>query len=83
MENLTIAFLQDKVGKVSFQGLQGFAKKHGGDTLGDQELKSIFRDFEPGADNLITEDEFLLFFSKVSRTIPNGVFEQLVRDMLS
>lgn len=75
--------LQDRIGKVSFQGLQEFSKKHGGETLGEDELRSIFRDFQPGSDNLITEPEFLLFFAKVSRTIPNVVFDQLVKDMLS
>ena len=74
---------QEKIGKISFQGLQDFAKKHGGSTLGDEELRSIFRDFEPGASNLITQEEFLLFFAKVSRTITNGVFDQLVEEMLS
>jgi hypothetical protein len=68
---------------VGFNGLQDFAKKHGGSTLGDEELTSIFRDFQPGLDNTITQPEFLLFFAKVSRTIPNQVFDQLVADLLS
>ena len=51
--------------------------------MGEEELRSIFRDFEPGASNLITQEEFLLFFAKVSRTITNGVFDQLVEEMLS
>ena len=72
-----------KVGKVGFQGLQDFAQKHGGETLGEEELKSLFRDFQPDGNNLITEPEFLLFFAKVSRTIPNQVFDQLVADLLS
>ena len=42
------------MGRVGFQGLQDFAKKHGGDTLGEEELKSIFRDFQPDGGNLIT-----------------------------
>ena len=56
---------QDRTGKISFQGLQDFAKRHGGGTLGEAELRSIFRDFQPDGDSLITEPEFLMFFAKV------------------
>lgn len=31
----------------------------------------------------ISLDEFLTFFAKVSKTIPNKQFEQLIRDLLA
>ena len=39
--------LQQSTGAISFTGLQRYTAKYGGETLGDTELKSIFRDFRP------------------------------------
>ncbi|GAX81777.1 hypothetical protein CEUSTIGMA_g9205.t1 [Chlamydomonas eustigma] len=71
-----------KLGRISFKGLERFASKFGGETLGQEELHSIFKDFNPHSDNLIDLDQFLLFFAKVSRTITNYNFEELVKNML-
>lgn len=62
---------------------QQYANRYGGQTLGGDELASIFSDFKPGADNLITQDEFVKFFSRVSRTITNPQFEAMVKEMMS
>lgn len=70
-------------GTISFSGLQQYTSKYGGEVLGDQELKSIFRDFKSQGGNVINLDEFLTFFAKVSRTIPNMQFDQLVSDLLA
>lgn len=71
-------------GKVSFRGLQSFASKFGGQSLSEAELGTIFSDFNPSAssEHMITQDEFLTFFSKVSQTINNRAFSDLISDLL-
>jgi len=71
-----------QLGHISFKGLENFASKYGGETLGQEELQSIFKDFNPHGDNLINQDQFVLYFAKVSRTITNNSFEELVRNMM-
>ena len=72
------------VGKVSFRGLQSFASKFGGQTLSEEELSRIFSDFNPSAafEHMITQAEFLTFFSKVSTSINNRAFSDLISDLL-
>jgi Ca2+-binding EF-hand superfamily protein len=72
------------IGKVSFRGLQSFASKFGGQTLSEEELGKIFSDFNPSAssEHMISREEFLTFFSKVSTTINNRAFSDLISDLL-
>ena len=51
----------------------------------EDDLKSIFSDFNPKASetHMVTLDEFLGFFAKVSRTIPNHTFNLLIQDLLA
>uniref|UniRef100_A0A7S0S0D9 EF-hand domain-containing protein n=1 Tax=Chlamydomonas leiostraca TaxID=1034604 RepID=A0A7S0S0D9_9CHLO len=74
---------KDGHGKVALGHLQAYATKHGGSSLGDEELASMFADFHPGEDNLVTLEQFLLFFSRVSRTIPNAAFDELVAELMA
>jgi Ca2+-binding EF-hand superfamily protein len=75
--------VQDGTGRISYRMLTQYTNKYGGASLSADELRSIFTDFKPGADNLITQDEFITFFSRVSRTISNSDFDALVNDMLA
>jgi hypothetical protein len=43
--------------------------------------QALFRDFKPSNELFIALPEFLLFFSKVSRTITNKDFEAMIADM--
>jgi hypothetical protein len=65
--------------------MQAFMSKHGGGTLKGDELKSIFTDFNPDggdkADFLVNLHQFLVFFSKVARTMPNAQFNSLVSQL--
>ncbi|GFR39780.1 hypothetical protein Agub_g265 [Astrephomene gubernaculifera] len=70
-------------GRISFRALQMYANRYGGQTLGAEELTSIFSDFKPGSDNLINQEEFLVFFSRVSKTITNSQFEAMIKEMIS
>ncbi|GLC43284.1 hypothetical protein PLESTB_001489900 [Pleodorina starrii] len=70
-------------GRISFRAMQQYANRYGGQTLGAEELGSIFSDFKPGSDNLITQDEFVKFFSRVSKTITNAQFEAMVKEMMN
>ncbi|KAG2501852.1 hypothetical protein HYH03_000350 [Edaphochlamys debaryana] len=74
---------KQNTGRISFRSMQMYANRYGGQTLGAEELSSIFRDFKPASDNLVTQDEFLVFFSRVSRTITNEQFETMVKEMLT
>ena len=73
--------MQEGAGKVSLKAMQEFANKYGGQALTFDELQLIFRDFKPGTDNMVGREHFLAFFSKVSRTINNADFEELVAEM--
>mmetsp|Transcript_15079 Transcript_15079/g.32687 ORF Transcript_15079/g.32687 Transcript_15079/m.32687 type:complete len:163 (-) Transcript_15079:10-498(-) len=74
---------KEGIGKISFRGLQSYTQKYGGESLGDAELRSIFSDFQPSSsDNLIGLEEFLVFFAKVSRTIPNAPFDLLIKELM-
>jgi Ca2+-binding EF-hand superfamily protein len=75
--------LQEGTGKISLRMLQSFANKYGGETLSADDLRSLFQDFKPASENFITFQEFLLFFSKVSSTITNKDFEDMVDEMSS
>ncbi|KAG1663326.1 hypothetical protein FOA52_006285 [Chlamydomonas sp. UWO 241] len=70
-------------GAISFDGLQAFSSKHGGVTLGDAELRSIFNDFAPQGGTAITLPEFFAYFAKVSCTMPNAAFTQLIKDLMT
>ncbi|PNW88558.1 hypothetical protein CHLRE_01g034550v5 [Chlamydomonas reinhardtii] len=70
-------------GRISFRSMQMYANRYGGQTLGPEELSSIFTDFKAGSDNLITQEEFLVFFSRVSKTITNEQFESMVKEMIN
>lgn len=70
-------------GRISFRSMQMYVNKYGGQTLNADELSSIFTDFKPGSDNLISQSEFLVFFSRVSKTITNAQFEEMVKELLA
>jgi Ca2+-binding EF-hand superfamily protein len=61
--------------------LQTFASKHGGETLTLQDLQGLFADFRPSAESHINQGEFLVFFAKVSSTISNREFDEMIREM--
>lgn len=44
-------------GRISFRSMQMYVNKYGGQTLNADELSSIFTDFKPGSDNLISQSE--------------------------
>mmetsp|Transcript_3061 Transcript_3061/g.8086 ORF Transcript_3061/g.8086 Transcript_3061/m.8086 type:complete len:156 (+) Transcript_3061:59-526(+) len=70
-------------GRISYQNLQSYATKYGGATLKDEELQSIFSDFHPGKDSQITMQEFLVFFSKASKAVPNAAFDSLIQELMT
>ncbi|PNH12933.1 hypothetical protein TSOC_000157 [Tetrabaena socialis] len=70
-------------GRISYRSMQLYVNRYGGQTLGADELSSIFSDFRPGSDNLISQEEFLVFFSRVSKTITNAQFEAMVEEMIN
>ena len=72
----------DKSGKVDFRETVGFVSKHGGAVLGDEELKSIFKDFDESLDNEIDEGEFVKFFSRTAGPMSNAQFEEMVQEMM-
>mmetsp|Transcript_76712 Transcript_76712/g.155915 ORF Transcript_76712/g.155915 Transcript_76712/m.155915 type:complete len:173 (+) Transcript_76712:66-584(+) len=74
---------KEGLGSVSFDGLQQYSAKHGGGTLGDDDLQSMFTDFAPSGGTRITLPEFLAYFAKVSRTMPNPTFATLVADLMA
>ena len=63
--------------------VQAYALRYGGQTLGADELSSIFEDFKPGQDKLITQKEFFKFWSRTSKTMTNAQFVQLVKEMIN
>lgn len=69
-------------GKVSFKMLQAYTNKFGGKTLKEELLRTIFKDFKPDRDNMIGLDEFLMFFSHVSKTITNADFSTMIGHMM-
>lgn len=78
-----LPILQEGTERISFRMLNQFVHKYGGSSLSVDELRSIFVDFKPNEDNLITREEFITFFSRVSRTITNKDFDALVVDMMA
>lgn len=78
----TPATLQDGSGRISLRKLQAFASKHGGETLTLADLRQLFSDFEPrGHDASVGEAEFLRFFSRVSATMANREFGEMIQEM--
>jgi hypothetical protein len=73
--------VQEGSGRISLKAMQDFANKYGGQTLTFDELQLIFRDFKPSHDNLVTKEQFLVFFSKVSRQITNSDFYDMIAEM--
>jgi hypothetical protein len=61
--------------------LQSFASKHGGETLTLADLQGLFADFRPSNEHFINQTEFLTFFSKVSSTISNREFGEMIAEM--
>jgi hypothetical protein len=61
--------------------LQNYANKYGGEMLTLEDLRLLFSDFKPASELFITQPEFLLFFSKVSRTISNKDFDAMIAEM--
>lgn len=74
--------MQEGMERISFRNLNEYVHKYGGSSLSADELRSIFVDFKPNEDNLITREEFITFFSRVSRTITNKDFDDLINDMM-
>lgn len=73
--------LQAGTGRISLDAMQKFASKYGGQALTFDELQLIFRDFKPGSDYMVSEEQFLVFFSKVSKTLINRDFDDMVAEM--
>ncbi len=46
-----------------------------------EELRKLFADFKPAADGTIGMAEFLQFFARVSATMGNAQFTQMVNEM--
>ena len=72
---------KDNVGRISFRNLQRYTNKYGGQMLSGEELTSIFTDVNPGSDNLISQEEFVVFFSRVSKTINNEAFDSMIKEL--
>lgn len=72
--------MQEGTGKISLRMLQSYASKHGGETL-TLDLKGLFQDFRPSHENFINQQEFLVFFSKVSSTVTNKEFDEMITEM--
>ena len=72
----------DKSGKVDFRETVGFVSKHGGAVLSDEELKSIFKDFDESLDNEIDQGEFVKFFQPERGAMSNAQFEEMVEEMM-
>lgn len=68
---------------MSFDGLQQFSAKHGGSTLEEPDLRSMFTEFVPHGGTRISLPEFLAYFAKVSRTMTNAAFSTLVTDLMA
>ncbi len=73
--------LQAGTGRISLDAMQKFAGKYGGQALTFDELQLIFRDFKPESDYMISQEQFLVFFSKVSKTLINEDFNAMVEEM--
>lgn len=71
-----------RTGKISLRMLQTYANKYGGETLTIEDLHQLFKDFQPAGDNMIGRQEFFAFFARVSRTMSNPDFEEMVREMI-
>lgn len=76
-----LVVLQDGSGKISLRMLQSYASKHGGETLTLQDLQGLFQDFKPSNETYINQQDFLRFFSKVSNTITNAEFAEMIAEM--
>lgn len=50
-------------------------------SLGEEELREIFRDFDKDGNNKITVDEFLAFFAKAASAATNIEFEAMCSEM--
>lgn len=72
---------KDNTGRISHRTLTQYTNKYGGQALTADELRSIFTDFKPGSDNLITQDEFVVFFSRISLTVTNAAFDAMVKEL--
>ncbi|KAK9811864.1 hypothetical protein WJX72_011393 [[Myrmecia] bisecta] len=73
---------QAKTGKIRFSDIEAFVNKHNVETLSTSELRQIFDDVDTRQDSLITIDEFLGFFGKVSQRLSNAAFDNMVQQML-
>jgi len=74
------------LGKISINELHAFMTKYGGQTLPPEELESVFTDLESGdgrgdGNGLVSLHQFLLFFSKVARSMPNAQFNEMVAEL--
>jgi hypothetical protein len=74
---------QEGHGKVSLETLQEFSAKYGGGSLNDTDLQSMFGDMQPTDNGLVNLQQFYIFFSKVSRTMSNSQFDELIKDLMS
>ena len=72
----------DKSGKVDFHDTVEFVSKHGEAVLGNEELKSIVKDFDESLNNEIDEGEFVKFFSRTAGPMSNAQFEKMVEGMM-
>jgi hypothetical protein len=43
----------------------------------------MFGDMQPQENGLVNLQQFYIFFSKVSRTMSNSQFDELIRDLMS
>jgi hypothetical protein len=78
---LRLRSVQAGTGRISLDAMQKFASKYGGQALTFDELQLIFRDFKPCSDYMVSEEQFLVFFSKVSKTLINQDFNDMVAEM--
>jgi len=69
-------------GQVEFKEVQAHSSKYGGTALSETELMEVFRDFDTSGDNMISQEEFLLFFSRAVSNMDNAEFDALVMEML-
>lgn len=61
--------------------LQDYANRYGGETLSLADLQGLFADFNPADTLFIKQDEFLAFFARVSATITNRAFADMIAEM--
>lgn len=73
---------KNRSGYVSYKEVQAHSSKYGGQALTESELREVFRDFDQTGDNKISEEEFLLFFSRAVQSMDNSEFDNLVMEML-